>query len=98
MVKRYPHTAVLKLQKGGGMIDGEWSDGEEIEIKLSGRLEVASGKRIVKNAAGNEITISYEFFCRKFNYEGSPVSLTVFGLEKPVIDIEQWQSHYTITL
>lgn len=98
MVTRYPHTAILKLQRGGGMVDGEWSDGEEFDVELAGRLEVASGKRVVKNTAGNEITITYEFFCKKFEYEGKPLSLTVMGIEKPVVDIEQWQTHYTITL
>ena len=98
MVKRYPHTAILKLREIGKLIDGEWSEGDETEIELNGRLEVASGKRIVRNVSGNEIAISYEFFCKKFNYNGIPISLTVMGIEKDVIDIEQWQTHYTITL
>ena len=98
MVKRYPHTAILKLRESGELIDGEWSEGNEIEIELHGRLEVASGKRIVRNASGNEVAVSYEFFCKKFTYNGSPVSLTVMGIEKSVIDIEKLQSHYMITL
>ncbi|MEG1544591.1 MAG: hypothetical protein RR382_08730 [Tannerellaceae bacterium] len=98
MVKRYPHTAILKLQRGGGMVDGEWSDGEEYEVYLIGRLYKDDPNRIVKNQSGNEVITSYRFIGKKIEYEGTPISLTVDGIERSVIDIEQWQTYYEIIL
>jgi hypothetical protein len=63
MVKRYPHTVVVK-SSGSTIVDGAYKSGVGTEISINGRYEDVSGDTIVINQEGDHVPVKGKFFTK----------------------------------
>lgn len=103
MVKRRAYTAVITLEIGGGIVNGEYQEGPTKTIEVKGHYDSASDSRIIirRNSNGDEKQISGFFYAgRKPEFEGIPIRLSVLelGIDVPIICWDPYQSHSVINI
>lgn len=100
-MKRYPHTAIITIEAGGGMVKGEYQKGTTETIEVQGRYETGDnkGEIIRNNKDGKEVKIKAMFYTKHKNVEGA-VKLSITGIcnDIAVVMWEDFQSHSVINL
>ena len=102
-MKRYPHSAILTIRAEPEYINGKRPQDETIPVEIVGRYDTKDTRvgMVKSNAKGDEILVTGEFYTKSLPpYKGTVVSIKIpaFGINKPVLDINQFQSHIVISI
>lgn len=101
MVRRNAHTAIITLESGGKLVEGEWKEGTTETIEVKGHYDAASDARIIvrRNSNGDEKQVSGYFYTgKKPLFDGTPTKISIKELDisVPVICWDPYQSHSVI--
>lgn len=101
MVKRYPHKAIVTFESNGGLVNGEWVEGQKGSIELLGRYDPVNDARIATkfNALGNEKQV-HGYFYTKAKADPSKayqkLKVDAMSIDADIICWEQYQTHSII--
>lgn len=103
MVKRYPHTAIVTIEVDGKLVNGEWLDGKQVELIVSGRYDpVSDGTIILKaNSLGKEMQVHGYFYTKMqppIDSKFLRLKVESKNIDVPVICWEPYQSHSIINV
>lgn len=101
MVKRYPHTAIITIERGNAIVRGSYQEGRKETITIHGRYEVTDSRGEIrrKNALGDELKVVGEFYasCSKIE-NATHIVIKSLGVDASIICWEQLQSHSIISV
>lgn len=100
MVKRYPHKAVLTIESGGEVVNGEWSDGTTTTVEVAGRFDPVDTNNIIReNSQGDQVIVKGEFYTQHKKLENvTRIEIAELGIKYNVICWWQYQSHSVISV
>lgn len=103
MVRRRPHTAIVTIETGGNLVNGEWIDGKPSEITVPGRYDPVSDGTVVlkRNSIGDEKQVHGYFYTnmqpsKDVNY--LRLKVVEKGIDVPIICWDPYQSHSIINV
>lgn len=98
MVKRYSHTAIIMVESGGAVVDGEWVEGSTQQFVVKGQYFPSnSGNQVKTNANGDEFTVKGEFSTTRKKIDGATrIQVNSIGLDEKIQSWEQFQTHSVI--
>ncbi len=100
MVKRHPHTAIVHIKTGGGLVNGEWVDGEDKSIEIVGRYDPVNTNDVIRlNPQGSEVVVRGEFYSKHEKVDGA-VTLEVpeLGIKRDIVCWWPYQTHTVISV
>lgn len=100
MVKRYPHIAIVTVETEGGLVDGEWKEGDTDTVEIIGRFDPVDTSDVIRvNAAGNETIVRGEFYTPVQRIEGATMlEVPELGIRRTIICWWPYQSHSLISV
>lgn len=100
MVKRYPHTAIITLETGGGLVNGEWVEGAKSTIQVKGRFDPVNNSDVIRiNSQGDEIIVRGEFYTQSKSVSGATIlEVPELGIKRDIICWWDFQTHSVISI
>lgn len=92
------HTAVVTIETGGRLDNGEWIEGNPREIIIRGRYVPGNnGGQVVKNRDGKEVIYRGRFITSgPCNDDATRISIKSKGIEAPIVNWYQYDTHTVI--
>ena len=94
-MKRYPHIAVVTIEKDGRIEKGEYIEGAKSHIEITGRYEASGNNKVTKNRDGNEIIVKGAFYTKQHKIDDVN-EMMINNESKSVICWEDFQNHSVI--
>lgn len=100
MVKRYPHTAKIKVQMPGQLVNGEWIEGSDQVIEIAGRYDPVNTNNVIRqNSAGDEVIVRGEFYTKHEKIDGAvSIEIAELGINRTIICWWPYQSHSVVSV
>lgn len=103
MPKRYPHTAIITLDTGSKIINGEYAEGNRSTITITGRYEPVDLRMetIKSNVLGDEKRVKGVFYTSvKSPVDAEPIRIKIgeLGIDVDIISWDSFQTHSVISL
>lgn len=98
MIVRYSHKAMITVESGGQLVNGEWVEGIKKEIAVKGQyFPNNSGNQLKYNPDGKEFIVKGEFSTQHKKIEGaSRIRVDSIELDENIESWEQFQVHSVI--
>lgn len=92
------HTAIVTVEIGGHLENGEWIEGSKQELAIKGRyIPGNNGSQVVKNKDGDEVIYKGRFMTSTpENKDAVRLLVASKGVEAPIINWYPYDSHTVI--
>lgn len=92
------HTAIVTVEIGGHLENGEWIEGSKQELMIKGRyIPGNNGNLVVKNKDGDEVIYKGRFMTSEpINKDAVRLLVASKGVEAPIINWYPYDSHTVI--